>query len=470
MLHLLTLLSLALAAPSPAGEDAIKIDKPVFASETEASFFTGWASTERTVTTPSSIRLERITTAVPWPRGMVYHDGGLVVLARGRHRNAGGIDPTINDRCGSLFRVDTGLAEDVVPGEQAGAAVRDNAQVLAEAKSGPFSIYDPAKGPPIEDTRMDRPYCTLAFDESSQNFFICGYSGVDLPLKQFRKNATDSIHRFDLRDSAWHSVELHDASVVPADELGWVVPSKYYPHHDPASAPAPHGWLNGPDGAAVAGQFLYAVGKDNHVLVQYDLGDVRGSSAAGAPESRLIFQEHIRVRRFDASGAVRIVPAPALGASALATDRGYLYVGFRSSSSVVRFALDEDGDVRQPLIGELVAAFEPWDPQAGRSANLIDLTFNSRGELFVATAQSGRIWNAGVPDPQRVFNGIDYGPHEAPGGVPNEPYIDLPAATGNPRAQVGNIVFDEEDRLYLCSGNYDTGTRMAGVIYRVTAP
>ena len=40
----------------------------------------------------SVVLLERITTAVPWPRGLVARDGELVVLARGRHRNAGGLD------------------------------------------------------------------------------------------------------------------------------------------------------------------------------------------------------------------------------------------------------------------------------------------------------------------------------------------------------------------------------------------
>ena len=31
---------------------------------------------------------------------------------------------------------------------------------------------------------------------------------------------------------------------------------------------------------------------------------------------------------------------------------------------------------------------------------------------------------------------------------------------------VAGIVFDAEGNLYLCSGNYENGTRIAGVVYR----
>ena len=123
---------------------------------------------------------------------------------------------------------------------------------------------------------------------------------------------------------------------------------------------------------------------------------------------------------------------------------------------------EEAGALVQPVVGELVAVFEPWSPETGRSANLIDLAFDSEGSLYVACAEEGRIWKVGVPDPENVFDGVDQGPNP----TSNRPYLDLADFTGNARARVGNLVFDEQDRLYVCSGNYDSGTPLAGVIYR----
>ncbi|MCZ6598370.1 MAG: hypothetical protein O7B99_12080, partial [Planctomycetota bacterium] len=352
---------------------------------------------------PSAVRLERVTTAVPWPRGLVVVEGELITLARGRHRNAGGVDPSVADRSGTLFTVDPDVFEAVIRSEEAGREVRENARSFATPTGPPFFFYDPQEGPPIEDTRMDRPYCTLAFDPESENYFICGYSGVDLPQKRFRKNASDSIHRYDARTGEWHVVEIHDATVVPEDRLGYVVPNEYYPHHDPATATAPHGWLNGPDGACIAGRYLYAVGKDNHTIARYDLAQIRRDPDAGPPPSELVFSGTADVRL---GGEVRRIVA--LGPSALAAHDGYLYVGYRTSSTVFRFPLENDGSLVEPKIGELIAVFEPWSPEENRSANLIDLTFDSKGRLFVSCAQEGRIWNVGVPDPESVFDGVDH--------------------------------------------------------------
>ena len=154
-----------------------------------------------------------------------------------------------------------------------------------------------------------------------------------------------------------------------------------------------------------------------------------------------------------------------LGASALEAKDGYLYVGFRTASVIIRLPLDERGAVLPNPVAELVAVFEPWSDETGRSANLIDLAFGPDDELYVACAENGRIWNIGKPDPSRVFNGVDVGDNP----TQNMPYVDLPKITSNPRARCGNITFDEQGRLYICSGNYDSGTRIAGVIYRVAA-
>lgn len=413
------------------------------------------------------VRLERVTTAVPWPRGLVIVDGELIVLARGRHRNAGGIDPDIADHCGSLFRVDPDRFEPVIRGEAAGRDVRENGELFVEPDPAVFRLYDPSLGEPIRAAAIDRPYCTLAWDEASRNLFICGYSGVDLPAKRFRKNATDSILRYDLRDGAWHVVEQHDPAVVPEERLDYVVSNEFYPHHDPATNAAPHGLLNGPDGGVVVGDGFYAVGKDNHVVARYDLSEIRRDPGAGPPEAEVVLGREVQVRiggPRGTGGAVRTIEA--MGASALEARDGHLYIGYRTSSIVLRFALEEDGTLVRPAVGELIAVFEPWDAERRRSANLIDLAFDSRGQLHVACAQEGRVWNVGVPDPERVFDGVDVG--ESP--TANRPYLDLREQLANPRARCGNITFDERDRLYVCSGNYDSGTTIAGVVYRALPP
>ena len=92
------------------------------------------------------VRLERITTAVPWPRGLVVRGDELIVLARGRHRNAGGIDPRIEDFSGSLLAVDPEIAEPVVHGREAGEAVKRNARVFAGPSGPPFLLYDRSRG------------------------------------------------------------------------------------------------------------------------------------------------------------------------------------------------------------------------------------------------------------------------------------------------------------------------------------
>jgi len=452
---LLVLVTLAGCTASPAG------DEQAFAPRAEVVEVVATYPGEPTSSTHAeAVQLERISSAVPWPRGMVIVDDELLVLARGRHRSAGGCDPTVEDHSGSLFTIDRDVAEQVVRGELASDPVKQNARLFVEPDADVFRDWDRSVAP-LMSPHMDRPYCTLAHDPTSRNLFVCGFSGVDLPERQFRKNATDSIHRYDLRTGRWYPVEMHDASVVPDDELDYTVPNQYYPHHDPKTNAAPHGFVNGPDGCEAVGQFLYSAGKDNHVLAQYDLTEIQADPDAGPPESRVVFREWIDVRSISPSSSPgETHRLRAMGPSALAAHDGYLYVGFRTSSFVVRFPLEANGGVKKPLVGEVVAQFEPYDAGKRRSADLMDMAFNSKGELFASCASAGRVWKIGVPDPNRVFDGRD------DLGTNNQPYVDLRALTDNPKAKCGNIVFDEADRLYICSGNYDSGTRIAGVIYR----
>ncbi len=442
---------------APARDEVVAWNPPYAAKSETVASFAALVPPVAALETERVVRLERVSAGVPWPRGLAWVDDELVVLARGRHRNAGGVDHDIDDDTGSLFRVDPNVAEPVVPGALASEAVRANAQLLAEATGAPFRLPDKSLDP-AADTLMDRPYCTLIYDPVSRNVFICGYSGVDLPGKRFRKNATDSILRFDLRTKRWSPVELHDPSVVPKDELDYVVSNAYYPHHDPATNPAPHGWLNGPDGGTVVGASLYCVAKDNHSLVQYDLGEIRSNPDAGFPSSRPVLGARVLL-----SSPKGVQETELLGPSAVEARDGWLYVGYRTSSVVVRYRLDDAGELVRPVVGELIAVFEPWNAETKRSANVIDLAFNPAGELFVSCSKVGRIWKVGRPDPAAPFYGDDQS--ERPTSAP--PYVDLATLTGK-KTSCGNILFDDLGRLYLCAGSYDTDSdKIAGVIYRV---
>lgn len=384
------------------------------------------------------VRLERVSSGVPWPRGIavVEGDGGerIVVLARGRHRRSGGVDRALDDRAGTLFEVDPAVAEVVVAGAAPGEAVAANARALAGPP--PFNPWDRTT-PPLDDVRMDRPYCTLAWDAASRNFIVCAFSGVDAPDGAFRKNATDALLRYDLRTSRWYVVEQHRPEVVPAGALSDVVPNDFYPHHDAATNAAPHGWLNGPDNCAVVGELLYAVAKDNSVLAQYDLAGIRRDPDAPPPASRVVLRDRVTLDG---------VSTHVEGHSALAARDGWLYVGFRTTSQVIRLRLDARGDLVRPHVAELVARFAPGD-------DLIDLAFDPAGALHVVTSRTGRVWRVGPPDPARPFE---------PGAKP--PLVDLRALTGDPEARCGNITFDRRGRLYVCGGSYEG----RGAIFRVT--
>ncbi len=412
-------------------------------------------------TSRGPVVLQRVSTAVPWPRGLRFHEGRLIVLARGAHRDAGGPRPDLDDQAGSLFVVDPDVYEAVESGAPAGAAVVANGTVLADPADPPFHLWD-RELPTTRDTRTDRPYCTLVYDEASRSFFICGFSGLDRPgPAKFRKNATDSVLRYDLRSESWHRVEAHREDVIPAEQLGRVLPNELYPHHDPERNAPPHGLVNGPCGAVVVGRYLYVGAKDNTGLARYDLAALRRDPAAGPPAGRLEFHRSAPdddvFLPVDGHGEMYVE-----GTCALAAHDGFLYVAFRTTSQILRFPIDAEGALVRPLLGQLIARFAPYDPaRDSGSANIYDMAFDGSGRLYVSPAYTGAVYRF-TPDPEEVFDATE--------GYDVEPYVDLRALTDNPSARTGNIALDAQGHLYVCSNNRDDpGSELHGVIYRVPA-
>lgn len=402
---------------------------------------------------PPTLNLERISTAVPFPRGLALVDGELYALARGRVRGAGGVTRAVNDRAGTLFRINTNIAEPLTPGVAPGdppPPIRTNATVVAEPSAPPFYLWNRDATPPESDRLTDRPYCTLRFDPASKNLFICAFSGIDMPRRphrrSFSKNLTDAILRYDLRTHTWHEVERHDHMAGGT-----------YPHHDTRYFPPPHGFLNGPDNLAIVGHWLYAVAKDNNTLARYDLQPIRKAPNAPAPPATVALRRTIQIRNPDSANRTRTLQL--FGHSMLAVRDQWLYLGYRTSSVIIRLPLANDGTLAQPVVGELLARFDPYDPQTGKSANITDMRFDSHGRLYVVSAKPSRIYRF-TPDPKRVF--------DARNGHAT-PWADLAALTANPHMKSENLLIDAHDRVYVTSGDgYTYQAGAAGTIYRIT--
>jgi len=414
--------------------------------------------------------LERISSAVPWPRGIAWYDEKLVVLARGAHRKQGG--PQVDDQAGTLFEVSAEIAEEVSPNDtDVGSDVLQNAKVFARPSDPPFKLWQPSTQPAHLDTRTDRPYATLHWDPATTSFYICAFAGIDLPSGEIREglwpfwpNSSCGVHRFDvsladskrLTNGEWLGVEAHRFDNVPEhvirrfkDGASSQVPNSYYPHHAIESNSPPHGLLNGPDGLFAVGKYLYCVGLDNNKLAQYDI-----STKAEFPPSR-------------------IVPVPAVGSSAVAAFGPYIYFADRQARSggakIIRYSidpqsgqiLDDDGypflDSSQPITPETIARMDYVPTGAKRPAHIIDIDFDSTGALYVSMATgSGKIWYIPDPSPDELFLASEYWP-----------YLDLQELSPNPRAKCADICFDDDDNLYICSGNKDTErVNHHGTIYR----
>ncbi len=391
----------------------------------------------------NTLLLERVSTAVPFPRGLAMVDGKLHVLARGRVRGAGGVSAEIDDRAGTLFIVDPRISE-AADAPEVSAAVRNNGTVLTLPTSPPFSLWNREATPPESDRLTDRPYCTLRWHEPTQSFYICAFSGIDKQRSaddpiHFSKNLTDALLRYDMRTKRWHEVERHRGSAGGS-----------YPHHDPRHHPPPHGWLNGPDNCLPLGRWLYAVAKDNNLLVRYDLRALVADPHAGPPASEVVLDERVPL----SDGGV----AEWYGHSALAAHGGYLYVGCRTSSVIFRLPLGDDFAPKKPVAAQLVARFEPFDPHTGASANLTDMTFDHQGRLYVVSAEPARIFRF-QPDPAQPFDGRE-------GAA--APWADLAAMTTNPSMKSENVLW-HGGWLYVTSGDgygYQNGAH--GTVYRLS--
>jgi hypothetical protein len=398
-------------------------------------------------------RLHRVTTAVPFPRGLVLIDGTLYVLARGRSREAGGADSTVDDRAGTIWAVDPAVT--VPAAGRADGRLLEKARLYAAPTEPPFRLLDRALADPALDRETDRPYCALRFDSRTQNFFLCAFSGVDRAdydspagasrASAFSKNATDALFRLDRRTRAWHVVERHDASRGDA-----------YPHHDTATHPPPHGWLKGPDNCLVVGSWLYAVAKDNNRLARYDLSDLPGNPAAPPPASQVVLGDAVRVST-RSTGLRTPGNLPLLGHSALAERDGWLYLATRTNSLIVRIPLDRSGLTPRRIEAELVARFDPFDPLSRRSANLTDIAFGPDGSLYVVSAQPLRVFRF-FPDPSRPLDARE-------GRTP--PWADLAAWTGNPRMKGENVLVDPAGRVFVASGDAYAAGPLAGTVYRI---
>ena len=390
----------------------------------------------------SELVVERVTTIAPFPRGLDIVDGKLYVLCRGRVRGAGGVSADIEDQAGTLYVVDPDIAEPYAKGYPS-EKIMKNGKVFTLPTAPPFKLWDRTANPPENDRLTDRPYCGLRYHDATKSYYICTFSGIDKPKKPgastFSKNLTDGILRYDTRTQKWYEVERHDV------EAGG-----NYPQNDPEISPPPHGWLNGPDNCLAVGNYLYAVAKDNSVTIRYDLNKVANDPEAGYPTTEWVMGTDVYTKN---SGKIKFY-----GHSALATHGNYLYIGSRTSSHIIRLKLNADGTTVNPYEAELVAQFHPFDPATGKSSNLTDMDFDSKGRLYVVSAQPSRIFRF-TPDPKNIYDATQ---------PDAKPWCDLSVATDNPKMKSENVFVDNKDRVFVTSGDgYSYQKGAFGTVYRI---
>ncbi len=379
--------------------------------------------------------VDRVTSKIPFPRGLALvdldRDGAdeLYVLSRGRVRGSGGADGRIDDRAGTIWRVDPATGETTV---------------FAEPTSPPFKLLDRTLNRPRDDRQTDRPYCTLRWHEPTRSFYLCAFSGVDLPADgdakaaetgYFSKNYTDAVLGYDVDDRRWFEVDRHDPQ-FDAD----------FPGADS------RGWVKGPDNLVAIDDTLIVAAKDNNCLVAYDL--------AGNQPPRVVLGETVRLA--NRGGVARTVR----GHSALGIRDDWLYVAFRTSGEVIRVPiLHEHGEDGRSLVhldvdaAELLAEFQPWNPATGASANITDLSIGPDGDVYVVSAMPARIYRF-TPNPANIRDFTNG----------RGAWFDLAAHTGNPRSKSENVLVAGDGTVYVTSGDAyanDQGPGLGGTIWRV---
>ncbi len=358
-------------------------------------------------------------------------------------RGAGGVSSDVEDLAGTIFKVDQDVQQSAEDPEVS-TEVKENGDVFAVPASPPFELWDTSSVPPESDRYTDRPYCVLRWHEASKSFYICAFSGVDMPRtegkkRSFSKNLTDAILRFDTRTMKWSEVERHDIQA-----------GGNYPHHDPALYEPPHGWLNGPDNLLPIGNWLYTVAKDNSILVRYDLSVYIDNPEAGYAPSEPLLGALIETRN---AGWIELK-----GHSALAHRGEWLYIASRTSSHIIRMEVDNSGNPAVPPNIELVALFDPYAGYDAPSADITDMDFDSKGRLYIVNAQPSRVHRF-FPDSENIY--------DARNGS-EKPWINFAHETRNPRMKSENILIDSDNVLYITTGDgYDFQYGAAGTVYKV---
>jgi hypothetical protein len=196
---------------------------------------------------------------------------------------------------------------------------------------------------------------------------------------------------------------------------------------------------------------LYAAAKDNSMLVQYDLGALVNDPEAGCPPGEVVFDASVFVQ---GAGMQQLH-----GQSALAERDGWLYVAYRTSSVVIRIKLSADGTPSLPVVAQKLAQLDPYDPTTRKSANITDMAFDSRGRLYIVSANGGVIHRF-QPDPKEVYDGRT---------GKTEPWLRLGKVTNRAKMKCENILIDNEDRVYITSGDgYSYQQGADGTVYRLS--
>ena len=389
--------------------------------------------------------VRRVSTGVPFPRGLVLKDGTLYALSRGRVRDSGGVDTRLDDRAGTLWAIDPTVA--VPLGEPGGGAAATNGRVFAEPTSPPFRLLDRSLPKATDDRDTDRPYCVLRWHEGSKSFYICAFSGIDLAASDpasaeagsFRKNFSDAVLRYDTRTEQWSELDRHD----PTD-------GATYPGKDD------RGPLKGPDNLLAVGDALIVAAKDNDRLVAYDLSALNKNPDAAVPPGRVILGDTVTIEG---------EPMSVLGHSGLAYRDGWLYVAFRTTSQVIRVPVtnpDPASFAVDASRAEMLARFDPFERGSKKpSANLTDIALGPDGDVYVVSAYPARVYRF-APDPTR--------PRDFTSEGDDEPWCDLAEITGNDAMKSENLLVADDGRVFVTSGDaYGHGAGLGGAIYVIEA-